>query len=130
MLDISGIKKAELHCHIDGLIDAKMLETLKINNINIEISTDQLDAVCPVSSLQDWSENYGKLIYPYVHNRADILLKALRQHLINLRDQHVIYTEIMLSSINTQCRSLEEQMQLYRQFCEISRMTDDQPVQV
>ena len=45
-------------------------------------SKQLLDAVCPVSSLQDWSENYAKLVYPCVQNRADILLKALGQHLI------------------------------------------------
>jgi adenosine deaminase len=127
---ITETRKAELHCHVDGLIDDRMLEALHRTDAAFPVSPAQLKAVYPVTSLEDWGERYGKLIYPVVHNRADTLLQVLKHHLGNLADQRVIYAEIMLSSINMQCEDLQEQMRLYRQFCEIAKGGGDHRIQV
>ena len=114
--DISALRKVELHCHVDGLIDRALLRGLEARGRPNPIDLEDLSHVCPVGSFEDWTEAYLPFVDPHVSENAAFILETLEQHLLHLRTQNVVYTEIMLSSFLMQCPELDDQLELFHQF--------------
>jgi len=91
-------EKAELHCHIDGLLDPPMLAELVTAGLDPGISATALRAACPAKSLKDWIESYCAVVNPAVM-RPEILSALLVSHIRRLPAQGVGYTEIMVSGM-------------------------------
>ena len=81
MKAVSEIQKAELHLHVDGLINPQILKAIEEAEIPLDIPLEALERVCPVTSMEDWLNRYAELVTPSVHNRADVLLKVLEKHI-------------------------------------------------
>ena len=114
-MTIRSIKKAELHCHVDGLLNPNILKDLQPKD-KYQTLIAQLDKLCPVKDFKDWSENYGPQVYQLVSNKGELLLEILGQYLRNLKQQNVIYSEIMLSSFTFQYEDIGRQVELYKKF--------------
>jgi adenosine deaminase len=114
-MNIRRIKKAELHCHVDGLLNPAIAKELRPRS-EYRALIAQLAKVCPVKSFQDWSEKYGPQIYPLVSDKGELLLEVLKQYLRVLKAQNVIYSEIMLSSFTFQFDDIERQLELYKRY--------------
>jgi adenosine deaminase len=118
-LEIENIKKAELHCHIDGLLNPQICAGLppedELRELIIKLAT-----VCPVEDRTDWEEKYLPAVGPYIHNRGEFLLGVLGQYLTSLIRQQVVYSEIMLSGFTFQYEDVERQIALYRRFRELA----------
>ena len=130
MVEINSIRKAEIHCHVDGLLDPEILERVLKQQVEIGASPEELEAVYPAESLDDWLKNYTQVVSPRLVNRAEVILAILVEHLDRLKQQNVVYTEIMLSSFHGQLKDVQEQMQLYKLFCDTCSMNDPHPLQV
>jgi adenosine deaminase len=95
---MASIEKAELHCHVDGLLDPPMLTELVSAGLDPGVSADALRAACPAASLKDWIERYCAIVNPAVI-RPEILSAMLVCHIHRLPVQGVGYTEIMVSGM-------------------------------
>jgi adenosine deaminase len=97
-VDIAGLEKAELHCHIDGLLDAAMVQALRDEGRDLGLPCDALAAVCPVDSAAGW-ERYRELVEPYLQPHGQRLAWLLAHHLRRLVAQRVGYAEIFVSGM-------------------------------
>lgn len=113
-MNTNDIEKVELHCHIDGILNHKILKQIdgkKYSEIIFE-----LEKLCPIDSLSSWIEKFNKYIDPIVSNNGGFLSLLCDQYLSNLKKQNVVYSEIMLSSFLFQYQNIEEQLELYKKF--------------
>jgi adenosine deaminase len=92
------VEKAELHCHLDGLVNPRMLAELKMRGLGAEIDPGALAAVVPVRSVEQWLGNYGAVVAPSL-TPPERLGVHLEIHIGNLIRQHVLYAEIMVSGM-------------------------------
>ena len=95
-MTIASIKKAELHCHIDGIINPKMLHRLAQQGHQLPLTSEVLQSAYPVQGYDDFIE-WFKMTDPLERNTANFYL-ILAQHIAHLKAQNVVYTEIMLGS--------------------------------
>lgn len=114
-VDMLGIQKAELHCHVDGLLCPKYLEKLhekgKWKNIKIE----ELKKLYPVKDKKDWF-SYMKYVDSYQSNNGELLLDVLKLYIKDLESQNVTYSEIMLSGFLFQYKNIEETAKLFQKY--------------
>lgn len=81
-MQIALIKKAEIHCHLDGLHHPVMQKYL------------------PVTSKEDWIDRFCAAVYPLPgENYYDTLLQMLIEYVKLQIEQNVDYFEIMTSSM-------------------------------
>jgi len=96
-VDVAALPKAELHCHIDGLVDPALLDELARRGTPAALTADELGA-WPVRSLDDF-ERHGSLIEERLAPRDVWLPRMLDVHLERLRAQGVVYTEIFVNGL-------------------------------
>jgi adenosine deaminase len=114
-MDVSQVAKAELHCHIDGLLDPEMLVELRDLGHDIGVPRDELQRRYPFNSLESWSRDYGEFIEPYLGKELDPLTLMLEQHLRRLKRQRVAYAEIFVSRFLGAREDLGELVAFYRE---------------
>src|SRR5439155_18950032 len=95
-LDIARIEKAELHCHIDGLLDPTMLDDLLADGHDFGVSAPALRTRYPFASVQAWERGYCEFIDPHLQPRAERFPLMLERHLRRLKEQSVVYAEIFV----------------------------------
>jgi adenosine deaminase len=98
-LDVAGIEKAELHCHIDGLLDPTMLDELLADGHDFGLSAAALRSRYPFASLEAWRRDYCEFIEPHLGPREERLPLLLERHLRRLKAQRVVYAEIFVSGL-------------------------------
>lgn len=114
--DLKELRKVELHCHLDGLLDPSMVRELDARGRQHPFELDKLSRACPARTFDRWTKEYGPLVYPHLRGNAALLLATLEVHLDRLVAQNVVYSEIMLGSFIMQCAELEDQGELFKQF--------------
>jgi adenosine deaminase len=91
---MDGVEKAELHCHLDGLIDPAMLDELPLG-----LGRDALQAIYPIDSMARWQEVYLPLVAPCMTPQAERFGGILERHVRRLAAQRVVYAEIFVSGL-------------------------------
>ena len=129
-LNVENLEKVELHCHVDGLVNPDLLGSMARRGEHHPISLDRLEKMCPVSSLEGWLEEYEPFIDPYVSNKGEFILRLLEQHILNLKQERVVYTEIMLSSFIGQYPDLDRQLELFGEFRKMAKHLESGQIQV
>ena len=114
--ELKELRKVELHCHLDGLLDPSLVRELDARGRPHPFEIDKLSRAWPARTFETWQEDYGALISPHFHGNAALLLDTLEIHLDRLVAQNVVYTEIMLASFIRQCAELDDQGELFKQF--------------
>ncbi len=99
MCDVTRIEKAELHCHIDGLLDPAMLAELSADGHDFGLSATALQARYPFDSISAWQRDYCEFIEPHLRPHAERLPLLLERHLRRLKGERVVYAEIFVSSL-------------------------------
>jgi adenosine deaminase len=95
-VDLRGIPKVELHCHLDGIVDPTMLRDLQARGVTLAISAEALERAYPVKDAESfwhWLEVQEGLV-----GSIDAYRPILAAHVERLRAQNVVYTEIMVGS--------------------------------
>jgi adenosine deaminase len=90
-VDLAGLPKAELHCHLDGTIDPDMLDALGLDSA-------PLRACLPVRSVEAW-QAYCAVVDRIVQPRATWFPRVLEHHIARLRAQRVVYAEVFVSGL-------------------------------
>jgi adenosine deaminase len=128
-MDVRRLRKAELHCHVDGLINPQMLAGLNARADMRQLAR-AVAPLCPIRDLRDWLESYGPAVSRYISNNGLLLLEVLDQYLRLLTGHNVIYSEIMLSSFTFQFEEIDRQIELYRAFRSLAERAGAEGLQV
>ncbi|RCK81132.1 MAG: Adenosine deaminase [Candidatus Ozemobacter sibiricus] len=89
------VPKAELHCHADAVIDAAMLRTLDPAFLRTPLAPEELEALCPARSWEDWLNGYAARIDAVM--TRELFLASVQAHVRRWREQQVVYAELMIS---------------------------------
>lgn len=115
-----GSLKAELHCHLDGLMNPAMLQELRTRGIETGISSKELEALVPVRSMKQWLDSYGPVVEPYFHP-PERQFACLEVHIDNLVRQGVTYAEVMVSRMLAAPEGIS---QVIERFVSLRRVAD------
>ena len=114
--ELKELRKVELHCHIDGVVDPSLVRELDARGRPHPFELDKLSTACTARTFARWQEDYRPLVSPHLQGNAALLLETLEVHLDRLVAQNVVYAEVMLGSVILQCAELNDQGQLFKQF--------------
>jgi adenosine deaminase len=112
----AGVTKAELHCHLGGVLDPEMLRALRADGLDLGLDPAALEACYPVRSIADFLDRYSATIDPALAPRDVRLLPLLVQQVRRWRAQRVDYAEVFLGDLLFARRDLGELVELYRVF--------------
>jgi adenosine deaminase len=121
------IAKAELHCHLEGIIDPEMLEHFENKSKNLPISAKEFKNYYPVNSFNDfiaWTKAQDAFQGSII-NYLDIL--AI--HMERLKKQNVIYTEIQFAPSELPLNH-NEALAMMREFTSEVHRYENQEIQV
>jgi adenosine deaminase len=115
-MNISTLPKAELHCHIDGLVDPEMLKAIAARGHQLPLTVDALQAAYPVQGFDDftrWCDTASAVEGPTGHFKW-----ILAEHIERLKAQKVVYAEIMLgtSELPREDGDLLDQFSAFREY--------------
>lgn len=88
--------KAELHCHLDGLVDPAMLEQLAANGVRLPLDAATLAAAYPVNGYADfwrWID-----VAEALEGALDNFRPIVAVHVERLKAQQVVYAELMVGT--------------------------------
>jgi adenosine deaminase len=112
-MDVRALRKAELHCHIDGLLDPAMIEQLAAGGESLGVDAGELDAVYPIRSVDDWLMKYAPLADRASRPLDRWLPRFLELHVARLRAQNVVYAEIFVSGLLSARADLGELVEFF-----------------
>jgi adenosine deaminase len=92
----SGLPKAELHCHLIGVINPDLLKEIQKGSGSILVDPEVLDAAYPIYDGQSF-KRWMNVVKPYQSNAAESLRPVLAAHISSLIEHQVVYSEIMIS---------------------------------
>ena len=95
-MDSRTFPKAELHCHLDGVLDRTMLRDIRRNDPGFPIDPREFERAYPVHDLESFW-NWWRFIDPIeseLHNFRPILARYIEQ----LKTDNVRYAEIMIAN--------------------------------
>ena len=90
------IPKAELHCHLDGVLDPAMLQKLVLEGHSFPLKANEFSAIYPIESKNAWINRYIKLLASGLAN-LDFQIAAAKEHVNRLKLQGVTYSELFIS---------------------------------
>ena len=93
-MDIDSIPKAELHCHLDGVLDMRMLSEILKSKPDFTIDLKRFSSAFPVNNL-DRFWRWWQLIKPVELEYANYW-PILIEHLKRLKQQNVHYAELII----------------------------------
>ncbi len=128
-LDI--VKKAELHCHFDGIADPAMCRKIREGGHDVSIDIERLESVYPVETKDDWINKYIPAVDQLIAQNPGLPLLILDEHIQRLKDQHVVYAELMLSGLGLFATpDVEEMLDIVRRVRERADKSSGDAVQV
>lgn len=93
-----SVEKAELHCHLDGVLDPAMLDEVRAAGIEAGIDRAALAAACPVRSKEEWLAKFTTLAPPQ-EARGRVAGVMLQSQIRRVGLQRVTYAEIMIGGL-------------------------------
>lgn len=107
-------EKAELHCHLDGLICPSYITAIQVHGFCPELDIEEMHRLYPIRNLDEWHRLHDFLA-PHMQRKGELLLEVLKLYLRDLAKQNVRYAEIMLCSfLDWNDEKMDHLMQLYR----------------
>src|SRR6476646_3966343 len=96
MTDLNQLPKVELHCHLIGLIEPRLLAQIQEDRGRVLVEPETLQTVYPVSDLAGFTR-WLEVLKPYQMATPELMRPFLAAHVSRLIGQGVVYAEIMLS---------------------------------
>ena len=111
---IDQAEKAELHCHLDGLLCPAYVRAVQTRGSCSGLDPVEMQRLYPVKHLEDWFR-LGEFLAPFVDGNGELLLEILKLYLRDLAAQNVRYAEIMLCSfLGADDARMDRLMQAYQ----------------
>src|SRR5947209_9194617 len=86
----------ELHCHLLGVISPEWLDRVRADGHTILVEPRTLAAIYPVRGV-DGFRRFVEVLRPYHSAPPEVMRPILDAHIQSLREQGVVYTELMIS---------------------------------
>jgi adenosine deaminase len=87
--------KAELHCHLDGILDRTMLWEIRRDDPGFPIDPHEFEQAYPIHDLKSFW-NWWRFIDP-IEGELDNFRPILGRHVARLKAQNVRYAEVMIA---------------------------------
>jgi len=113
--------KAELHCHLGGVLDPEMIRELAAAGHDLGIDPAALEACYPVSSIQGFVDGYGAVLDGVLRPRDVRLLPLVVQQVRRWNRQNVTYAELFVSDLLFARDDLGELIALYELYRDTAR---------
>jgi adenosine deaminase len=120
-LDLAALPKAELHCHLGGVLDPDMVRDLERAGHHWGIDVDALQAMCPVESITEFTDVYSAYLDRFLAPRDVRLLPLVVQQVRRWNQQRVTYAELFVSDILLARPDIAATIELYRLFRDTAR---------
>jgi len=88
--------KAELHCHLLGVINPSLLREIRKCGGDILVEPSALDSAYPIYDLNSFT-HWLEILKPYQAATPDTMRPIIASHISNLIEQGVVYAEMMIS---------------------------------
>lgn len=95
---IQSLPKAELHCHLLGVIHLNLLRQLVLEKKTVLVKPEVLNSLSEIGDKTTFKE-WINVLKPYQQASWEVYLPILAFHINSLIRQHVVYTEIMISPL-------------------------------
>src|SRR5512136_1886425 len=95
-LDVKALAKAELHCHLDGVLDRAMAWDIHRSDPFFPIDPREFERAYPVAGFEDFW-NWFSFI-KLLNNDLVYIYPILDRHIARLKAQRVRYAEVMIAA--------------------------------
>ncbi|MCP4539613.1 MAG: adenosine deaminase family protein [Chloroflexi bacterium] len=95
-MDVKPLPKAELHCHMDGILDREMVRDIRRDDPAFPIDPREFERAYPIYDLKSFW-NWWNFIDP-IEGKLENFYPILGRYVERLKAQNVCYAEIMLAS--------------------------------
>jgi aminodeoxyfutalosine deaminase len=127
---VAALPKAELHCHLGGVLDPEMARDLGEAGHDLGIDGADFEACYPVCSMTDFIDVYLAFIDRFLRPRDVRLLPLLIQQVRRWNRQNLTYAELFVSDILLSRDDLGELITLYQLYRDTARAEADDGLQV
>lgn len=97
-MDIETLPKAELHCHLDGVLDAAMVRELAAEGVVLPLEAEELAAVSPVRDFASFMAWFA--VQAPLSKQFALYQHIAGKHVERLKAQRVVYTELFIPSLS------------------------------
>jgi adenosine deaminase len=118
---VAVLPKAELHCHLGGVLDPEMVCALEAAGHEFGIDAAALEACYPIRSITDFVDVYSAFIDRFLTPRDARLLPLLVQQVRRWNQQNVTYAELFVSDILMSRNDIAELVELYKLYRDTAR---------
>ena len=87
--------KVELHCHLDGIIDPEMVRNIQEKDPNFPIREADFEGLYPVQDFDEFIRWWR--VVESVAGRLEVHYSILEQYIERLKQDRVVYAEVMIS---------------------------------
>jgi adenosine deaminase len=95
-MDIRALPKAELHCHLDGVLDPAMAREIRCADPTFPVDPAAPEAADPITDVESFFRRWD-WIRP-IEGQLKWFYPILAIHMERLKAQRVVYAEVMLAS--------------------------------
>lgn len=120
-VDVAALPKAELHCHLGGVLDPEMVRDLEAAGHGLGLDAAALERCYTVRSISDFVDVYSAYIDGFLRPRDAKLLPLLVQQVRRWNRQRVTYAELFVSDILLSRDDLGELIALYQLYRDTAR---------
>lgn len=121
LAEIVALPKAELHCHLGGVLDPEMARDLASEGTDLGIDPAEFAACYPVASMAGFVDVYLAFIDRFLKPRDARLLPLLVQQVRRWKRQNLTYAELFVSDILLSRDDLGELIALYKLYRDTAR---------
>lgn len=93
-MNIAALPKAELHCHLDGILDSAIARLIHAEDPSCPVDIAAMEAAYPIRGVEAFFQWFG-FVTP-VESKIEYLCLLADQHIARLKAQQVRYAEWLL----------------------------------
>lgn len=123
-VDVTNLPKAELHCHVDGVLEPGMAAALQAEGWLPDLDVADFAAQYPFRDLADWFR-WWRYVEPHQQWRPALLQRIADLHLGALRRQGVTHAELMLAGFVARLQWPDEAFAVFGRFRQVAASQPD-----
>ncbi|HXH21693.1 MAG TPA: adenosine deaminase family protein [Dehalococcoidia bacterium] len=93
-MDAGAVPKVELHCHLDGVVDAAMLRGMPGAGLRAPVAPEALEAVTPARDFETFLRWFD--VAAALEGDIDNYRPVIAAHIQRLKAQNVVYAEVFI----------------------------------